>query len=82
MAAFQPVLDVEGVNALFRKAFPGADPAQVVGIARPLFPSAVTADDFVAAVAHAGAIGVTRTYICGSIYLCGAALDANGERVE
>jgi len=27
MAAFQPVLDVEGVNALFRKAFPGADPA-------------------------------------------------------
>jgi dihydrofolate synthase/folylpolyglutamate synthase len=61
---------------------PGSDPAQVVGIARPLFPSAVTADDFVAAVAHAGAIGVTRTYICGSIYLCGAALDANGERVE
>lgn len=27
MAVFQPVLDVEGVNALFRKAFPGADPA-------------------------------------------------------
>ena len=61
---------------------PGADPAQVASIARSRGANASTADSFISAVANARASGATRTYICGSIYLCGAVLDANGERVE
>ncbi len=32
MATFEPKLDTEGVNALFRRAFPGADPAQMAQV--------------------------------------------------
>lgn len=32
MAAFEPKLDAEGVNALFRRAFPGANQAQTVRV--------------------------------------------------
>lgn len=60
----------------------GADPAEVASLARGLGANASTAHGFIAAVAQARASNATRTYICGSIYLCGAALDANGERVE
>ncbi len=59
----------------------GADPAQLAGIATSLGANAVTADSLQAAVEQAKA-AATRTYICGSLYLCGAALTANGERVE
>ena len=39
------------------------------------------ADDLAAAVKRARG-SADRVYICGSVYLCGAALALNGERVE
>lgn len=60
----------------------GADPAEVASIARSRGATTTTADSFITAVAQARTAGATRTYICGSIYLCGAALAANGESVE
>lgn len=61
----------------------GADPAEVANIARSRgATTTTTADSFITAVAQARTAGATRTYICGSIYLCGAALAANGESVE
>lgn len=60
---------------------PGAEPAQVAAIASSLGKAARIADSLEAAVRMARAGAVERTYICGSVYLCGAALAANGESV-
>ncbi len=60
---------------------PGADPAHVAQIARMVGLAATTAPDFAAAVHTAQAGGSGRIVICGSIYLCGAALRANAETV-
>ncbi|MEQ1608766.1 MAG: folylpolyglutamate synthase/dihydrofolate synthase family protein [Hyphomonadaceae bacterium] len=61
---------------------PGADPRQVAGIAGTLGEKAQIAGDLREAVALARRSGVERIYICGSVYLCGAALQANDEHVE
>ena len=60
---------------------PGAEPAQVAAIASSLGKAARIADSLEAAVRMARAGAAERTYICGSVYLCGAALAANGEAV-
>lgn len=60
---------------------PGAEPAHVAAIAASLGKPARIADSLEAAVRMARAGGIERTYICGSVYLCGAALAANGESV-
>ncbi len=60
---------------------PGADPHHVAGIARTLGANVTVA----ASLEEAVAAGLSRSqslYVCGSVYLCGAALAANGERVE
>lgn len=61
---------------------PGADPAHLVTIARTLRANATTADSFITAIAQARAAGATHTYICGSIYLCGAAMSENNESAD
>lgn len=61
---------------------PGADAAGLVGIAQSLGANAAIAESYIAGIAQAQARGATHTYICGSIYLCGAAMAANGEQVE
>lgn len=61
---------------------PGADPRQVAGIAGTLGDKAQIACDLREAIALARRSGVERIYICGSVYLCGAALQANDEHVE
>lgn len=60
---------------------PGADPRHIAGIAQTLGAKVSVADDLQGAVelASARAQGV---YICGSVYLCGAALQLNGEQVD
>lgn len=60
---------------------PGADPAHIAQVARMVGLAATTAPDFAAAVHMAQAGGSGRIVICGSIYLCGAALRANAETV-
>ena len=61
---------------------PGADPHAIVQIASALGVHALMADDIKDALALAKASGATRIYLCGSLYLCGAALALNGERVD
>ena len=60
---------------------PGAEPRHVAGIAATLGGKARIADSLEDAVRLAQADGVERIYICGSVYLCGAALAANGESI-
>ncbi|MEZ6030921.1 MAG: folylpolyglutamate synthase/dihydrofolate synthase family protein [Hyphomonadaceae bacterium] len=96
--AIQGVKDVEGVlGELVRVAGeiivcplpdsggqeggPGADPAHVAGIARTLGADVSEAETLERAVAHAQE-NASRIYVCGSVYLCGAALMANGEAIE
>ncbi|MEP7210575.1 MAG: bifunctional folylpolyglutamate synthase/dihydrofolate synthase, partial [Alphaproteobacteria bacterium] len=61
---------------------PGAAPSHIAQIAHTLGAHAREAGDFRDALALAKASSATRIYLCGSLYLCGAALAANGERVE
>jgi len=60
---------------------PGAEPRHVAGIAATLGKQARIADNLEDAVRMAQGSGLERTYICGSVYLCGAALAANDEPV-
>jgi dihydrofolate synthase/folylpolyglutamate synthase len=61
---------------------PGAAPSHIAQIARTLGAHALEAGDFRDAIQLAKASGATRIYLCGSLYLCGAALAANGERIS
>ena len=61
---------------------PGADPRHLVGIVETLGGKAGMAESLVEAVALARRDGADRTYITGSVYLCGAALAANRETVS
>lgn len=61
---------------------PGAEPDHVAQVARAMGAQVRTAEDFVDAIGLAKASGADRIFVCGSVYLCGAALRANGERVE
>jgi dihydrofolate synthase/folylpolyglutamate synthase len=61
---------------------PGADPHSVATIAAALGAKASTAGDFMEGVELGRSRGADRIFIAGSVYLCGAALKANGERVE
>lgn len=96
--ASQAVKDIEGVLAELapvadeiitcpladsggQEGGPGADPNLVAGIARTFGVQAIAADSLEAAVQTA--LGrVDKIYVAGSVYLVGAALAANGERVE
>ncbi len=60
---------------------PGADPKDLAAIATALGANALTAESLKSAVAQATTTA-TRTYICGSVYLSGSVLSANGEGVE
>ena len=60
---------------------PGADPHDVAEAARAFGARAAIAGDLMDAVRVARA-AADRIYIAGSVYLCGAALALNGERVE
>jgi dihydrofolate synthase/folylpolyglutamate synthase len=60
----------------------GADPARIVALARSLGAEARIAADLEDAIRQAKARGAHRIYVCGSLYLCGAALRLNGERVD
>jgi dihydrofolate synthase/folylpolyglutamate synthase len=57
---------------------PPADPHHVAGISQALGANVLQAADLAEAIAMAKG-QADRTYIAGSIYLCGAALCANGE---
>jgi len=59
----------------------GADPLAIADAARAAGIQASVATSLQAAVAAAKASQTTRIYISGSLYLCGAALAANHERV-
>jgi dihydrofolate synthase / folylpolyglutamate synthase len=59
---------------------PGADPQVLAGALAAIGAKAEIAADLVSAVAAARK-AADRVYICGSVYLCGAALALNGERV-
>jgi dihydrofolate synthase/folylpolyglutamate synthase len=61
---------------------PGADPHSVASIAAALGANVSTAADFMEGVELARHRGADRIFIAGSVYLCGAALKANGEHVE
>lgn len=61
---------------------PGADPRHVASIASTLGAEAAVAWDLSEAVTLAAKDGADRIYICGSVYLSGAALQLNGERVD
>lgn len=61
---------------------PGAAPSHIARIARTLGAHALEAGDFRDAIELAKASDATRIYVCGSLYLCGAVLAANGEQVE
>jgi hypothetical protein len=60
---------------------PGADPRDVAQVARALGVTAMIAGDLLDAVRMAYETA-NRVYIAGSVYLCGAALALNGERVD
>jgi len=59
----------------------GAEPRHVAAIITSLGGRTWIAEDLSAAVA-AACKTADRVYVCGSVYLCGAALALNGERVE
>lgn len=61
---------------------PGADPRHVAGLARMMGARAEIADGLPEAMALLRQAGADRIYICGSVYLCGAALALNGEQVS
>jgi dihydrofolate synthase/folylpolyglutamate synthase len=61
---------------------PGADPKDVAGIAHSLGTESLAASRLEEAVELARDKGAGRIIIAGSIYLCGAALKANSERVD
>lgn len=61
---------------------PGADPRHVAGIAATLGRKARIAENLTDAVRLARESGADGVYICGSVYLCGSALAANGEQVD
>jgi dihydrofolate synthase/folylpolyglutamate synthase len=61
---------------------PGAEPRHLAGIAETLGGKARVADSFIDAVRIAREGGADRIYICGSVYLGGAALAANGEQID
>jgi dihydrofolate synthase / folylpolyglutamate synthase len=60
---------------------PGADPQHLVSVAETVGGTARMADDLFEATRMAREAGADRVYISGSVYLCGAALAANGEQV-
>lgn len=60
---------------------PGADPHDVAALIEALGGRAEAAVDLADAVMRARE-QADRVYVCGSVYLCGAALALNGERVE
>lgn len=60
---------------------PGADPHDVAALIAALGAKAEAAVDLADAVRRARE-QADRVYVCGSVYLCGAALALNGERVE
>jgi dihydrofolate synthase/folylpolyglutamate synthase len=61
---------------------PGAEPRHLAGIAETLGGRAQIADSFLDGVRMAREIGADRIYICGSVYLGGAALAANDEQID
>jgi dihydrofolate synthase/folylpolyglutamate synthase len=61
---------------------PGAAPAHIAQIARTLGVHALEAGDYRDAIRLARASGAAHIYVCGSLYLCGAVLAANGERIS
>jgi dihydrofolate synthase/folylpolyglutamate synthase len=61
---------------------PGADPKHLASIAETLGGRPRIASSFIEGVQLARKSGATRIYICGSVYLGGAALAANGEQVD
>ena len=61
---------------------PGGDPRDVAAVAEALGAKVRTAESFIEAVEMARQDNADRIYISGSVYLCGAALQANGEQVE
>lgn len=96
--ASQAVKDIEGVLAELRpvanlfvlcplpdsggqEGGPGAEPRHVAGMLATLGARATVAADLASAVNLARA-SADRVYIAGSVYLCGAALTQNDERVE
>ena len=60
---------------------PGADPRHLVSVAETVGGKARMAADLFEATRLARESGADRVYISGSVYLCGAALAANGEQV-
>ncbi|MEM8921075.1 MAG: bifunctional folylpolyglutamate synthase/dihydrofolate synthase, partial [Pseudomonadota bacterium] len=69
-----PEADQEGGRA--------ADPHQVAGAFAARDAHAMAAANLVDAVKLANAAGAERIYICGSLYLAGAVLGANGESID
>jgi dihydrofolate synthase/folylpolyglutamate synthase len=60
---------------------PGTPPSHIAQIARALGAHTLEAGDFRDAIQLAKASGAARIYLCGSLYLCGAALSANAEAI-
>jgi folylpolyglutamate synthase/dihydropteroate synthase len=60
---------------------PGAEPHHLAGIIGAMGGKVTIAPDLMGAV-HSARKAAERVYICGSVYLCGAALALNGERIE
>lgn len=61
---------------------PGAEPELVAASANALGAPSRTAVDFRHALELAREAGAHRIFVCGSLYLCGAVLAANGEQVD
>ena len=60
---------------------PGADPRDVAEVIKGFGGRVAIAGDLMEAV-RVACEAAERVYICGSVYLCGAALALNGEKVE
>jgi dihydrofolate synthase/folylpolyglutamate synthase len=95
--AIQAVKDVEGVVSELigvadqfvvcplpdsggQEGGPGAEPRHVAGIIETMGGRVQVASDLMAAVTSARK-AADRVYVCGSVYLCGAALALNGEHI-
>ncbi len=61
---------------------PGADPQDLVRIAAGQGVAAEAEADVLSAIRRAQAEGADRVFVTGSIYLCGAVMAANGERID
>ncbi len=61
---------------------PGADPRHLASVAETVGATAKVAADLLEATRLAREADASRIYIAGSVYLCGAALAANGEQVR